>query len=84
MFSLAEMKSEILAEIKKVNAETAVTEEKITVDFTRNVFEITIEDLDTKSEEFFIGASDVIGRYVVRTIRFIAPTEAGFIAVFRG
>lgn len=84
MFSLDEMKNEILAEIKKVNPDTAVVVGDITVDFTRNVFEVTVANLDAKAEEFFVRASDVIGRYVVRTIRFIAPTEAGFIAVFRG
>ena len=84
MFSLDEMKNEILTEIKKVNADTAVTVDKITVDFTRNVFEVTIEDLDTDSKDFFVRVSDVIGRYVVRTIIFIAPTEDGLIVAFRG
>lgn len=84
MFSLDEMKKEILAEIVKVNANTAVTVNDITVNFTRNVFEVTIENLDTKACEFFIGGSAVIGRYVVRTILYLVPTEDGFVTVFRG
>lgn len=84
MFSLDKMKAEILEVIKEVNADTVVTVDDITVDFTRNVFEITIANLDTETKTFFVKGSDVIGRYVVRTIGFIAPTEEGFITFFRG
>lgn len=82
MFSLDEMKKEILAEIVKVNAETAVTVEDITVDFTPNVFEVTIANLDVDTKELFIGGAAVIGRYLVRTVQFIAPTKTGFVAAF--
>lgn len=84
MFSLDVMKAEILEVIKEVNPETVVTEADITVDFTRNVFEVTIANLDVETKTFFVRGSDVIGRYVVRTIGFIAPTEEGFITFFRG
>lgn len=83
MFSLDEMKKEILAEIVKVNADTAVTTDDIKVDFTPNVFEVTIENLDVDTKDIFVGGTAVIGRYVVRTIQFIAPTKTGFVAVYR-